>query len=88
MEIIIGALGHDTGHPGLTNNFHINSSSNLAITYNDISCLENFHCSTLFTIIRKDETNIFEKYPEKYENLYQRYSFFFISSYRFHSEKK
>ena len=61
LSIIIAALGHDIGHPGLTNNFHINSLSNLAITYNDSSCLENFHLATLFKTLRKDETNIFEK---------------------------
>ena len=61
LSIFIGALGHDIGHPGLTNNFHINASTELAITYNDASCLENFHCCKLFTIIKKDETNIFEK---------------------------
>ncbi len=58
---VIAALGHDIGHPGLTNNFHINASTELAITYNDASCLENFHCCKLFTIIKKDETNIFER---------------------------
>ena len=61
LSIIIAALGHDIGHPGLTNNFHINSLSDLAITYNDSSCLENFHLATLFKTLRKDETNIFEK---------------------------
>ena len=61
LSIFIAALGHDIGHPGLTNNFHINASTELAITYNDASCLENFHCCKLFTIIKKDETNIFEK---------------------------
>ena len=61
LSIIIAALGHDIGHPGLTNTFQINSSSEIAITYNDSSCLENFHLTTLFKTIRKDETNIFEK---------------------------
>ena len=61
LSIFIAALGHDIGHPGLTNNFHINASTELAITYNDASCLENFHCCKLFTILKKDETNIFEK---------------------------
>ena len=61
LSIFIAALGHDIGHPGLTNNFQINASTELAITYNDSSCLENYHCSRLFTIIKKDETNIFEK---------------------------
>ena len=61
LGILIAALGHDLGHPGLTNPFHINSSSDLAITYNDISCLENFHTSKLFKTIRNPETDIFEK---------------------------
>ena len=61
LSIIIAGLGHDLGHPGLTNTFQINSSSDMAITYNDSSCLENFHLAKLFTIIRKDETNIFQK---------------------------
>ncbi len=61
LSIFISSLGHDIGHPGLTNTFHINDSTEMAITYNDISVLENFHASTLFKIIRKTETNIFEK---------------------------
>ena len=61
LGILISALGHDLGHPGLTNLYHINSSSDLAITYNDVSCLENFHASKLFRTIRKPETDIFEK---------------------------
>ena len=61
LSIIIAALGHDIGHPGLTNAFHINDSTEIAITYNDISVLENFHASTLFKTIRKTENNIFSK---------------------------
>ena len=30
------------------------------MTYNDSSCLENYHCSKLFNILKKDEVNIFE----------------------------
>ena len=60
LSIFIAALGHDIAHPGLTNNFHINASTELAIIYNDSSCLENYHCSKLFTILKKEETNIFE----------------------------
>ena len=60
LGILIAALGHDLGHPGLTNPFHINALSDLAITYNDASCLENFHASKLFRTLRATETNIFE----------------------------
>ena len=61
LSILIAALGHDIGHPGLTNTFQINASSEMAITYNDSSCLENFHLAKLFKTIRKEDTNIFEK---------------------------
>ena len=61
FSIIIAGLGHDIGHPGLTNNFQVNSLSEMAITYNDNSCLENYHLSKLFKTLRRDETNIFEK---------------------------
>ena len=61
LSIIIAALGHDLGHPGLTNMFHMNDSTDIAITYNDISILENFHASLLFRTLRKSENNIFEK---------------------------
>ena len=61
LSIIVSGLGHDIGHPGLTNNFQVNSLSDLAITYNDNSCLENYHLAKLFKTLRKEETNIFEK---------------------------
>ena len=62
LGIIISAMGHDLGHPGYTNNFHINAANDLAITYNDVSCLENYHISLLFRIMKKDENNIFERF--------------------------
>ena len=61
LSIIIAALGHDIGHPGLTNTYQINGSTDMAIIYNDISVLENYHASTLFRTIRKTDCNIFEK---------------------------
>ena len=60
LGLVVSASGHDLGHPGYNNNFHINAKTELALTYNDISCLENMHTSTLFKILNKDENNIFE----------------------------
>ena len=60
LGLVVSATGHDLGHPGYNNNFLVNSNSDLALNYNDISCLENYHTSTLFKILRKDENNIFE----------------------------
>ena len=61
LGLIISASGHDLGHPGYNNNFEVNSCSDLALNYNDISVLENYHASNLFKILRKDENNILEK---------------------------
>ena len=61
LGILIASLGHDLGHPGLTNNFQINSYSKMAITYNDQSCLENFHTCKLFKTLRTSENDIFDK---------------------------
>ena len=88
LSIFISALGHDIAHPGLTNNFQINSSSEIAITYNDISCLENYHCSKLFLILKKDETNIFEKLSiNDYKNIRKRMISEILATDMFHHKK-
>ena len=88
LSIFIAALGHDIGHPGLTNNFHINASNELAITYNDASCLENFHCSKLFLILKKDESNIFEKLSiNDYKNIRKRMISEILATDMFHHKK-
>ena len=65
LGMILSSIGHDLGHPGLNNGYHINACTELGLTYNDISCLENFHSSFLFKIIRKEENNILEKFSTK-----------------------
>ena len=73
LGIIISAMGHDLGHPGYNNNFHVNASTDLALTYNDISCLENYHTSFLFRILKKDENNILEKLnKQNYKSIRKR----------------
>ena len=73
LGMIVSAMGHDLGHPGLNNNYLINASSDLAITYNDSSCLENFHTSFLFKILKQEENNIIEKLSvQNYKTLRKR----------------
>ena len=64
LSIITACLGHDLGHPGFNNNFQINSLSDIAITYNDVSVLESFHAASLFKILQKRENNIFENFSD------------------------
>ncbi|ORY95956.1 hypothetical protein BCR43DRAFT_493863 [Syncephalastrum racemosum] len=53
FALLIAAIGHDAGHPGVNNLFLINSAAPLALLYNDRSVLESFHSMTLFQIIKK-----------------------------------
>ncbi|KAJ3026523.1 UNVERIFIED_CONTAM: High affinity cAMP-specific 3',5'-cyclic phosphodiesterase 7A [Siphonaria sp. JEL0065] len=48
---LIAAIIHDFMHPGVNNSFLINASDPLALRYNDLAVLENFHCATVFEII-------------------------------------
>lgn len=43
FSLLLSSLGHDIGHPGITNLFLINFRSPLSIKFNNISILENFH---------------------------------------------
>lgn len=54
LGMLLGALGHDVEHPGVTNQYLINKSDMLAMRYNDMSVLENHHASVTCTLL-KDE---------------------------------
>jgi len=58
FALLVAAIVHDLGHPGLNNNFQIATSSPLALRYNDRSILENHHCSLAFTLLKKPENDI------------------------------
>ncbi|KAK7494488.1 hypothetical protein BaRGS_00014380, partial [Batillaria attramentaria] len=55
---IIAALIHDYEHTGTTNNFHISTSSEVAMLYNDRAVLENHHISSAFRMLKEEENNI------------------------------
>ncbi|XP_055869457.1 dual specificity calcium/calmodulin-dependent 3',5'-cyclic nucleotide phosphodiesterase 1C-like isoform X4 [Biomphalaria glabrata] len=55
---LIAALIHDYEHTGTTNNFHINTCSDVALLYNDRAVLENHHISAAFRLVREEEHNI------------------------------
>ena len=52
--LILSCIIHDFKHPGLTNNFLVNTQNKIAIRYNDKSVLENYHIAEAFKIIKKD----------------------------------
>ncbi|CAE8627361.1 unnamed protein product, partial [Polarella glacialis] len=59
LALLVSAICHDVGHPGLNNGFLVETAHELALMYNDRSPLENMHGSKLFEIIQQPETNIF-----------------------------
>lgn len=60
FSILVASLCHDTGHRGFTNLYEMNILSDLAIVYNDISVLENYHTSLTFRLINESDSNIFK----------------------------
>ena len=48
FSLLFSAIIHDYNHSGTTNNFHVQSTSDLAVIYNDKSVLENHHVAAFF----------------------------------------
>lgn len=53
LTLLIAALGHDVGHPGVNNAFLVALNAPLAQLYNDRSVLEAFHCAAYSQILRR-----------------------------------
>ncbi|XP_039554728.1 calcium/calmodulin-dependent 3',5'-cyclic nucleotide phosphodiesterase 1A [Passer montanus] len=58
LAMIFAAAVHDYEHTGTTNNFHIQTRSDVAILYNDRSVLENHHVSAAYRLMQEEEMNI------------------------------
>lgn len=59
FALLVSAISHDLGHPGLNNTFLIETSHELALSYNDKSPLENMHCARLFELVNQAKCNVF-----------------------------
>ncbi|KAI7848061.1 hypothetical protein BDC45DRAFT_326020 [Circinella umbellata] len=53
LALLMASIGHDVGHPGVTNMFMIQSETPLAVLYNDRSVLESYHSMAFFHLLRK-----------------------------------
>ncbi|XP_072035357.1 high affinity cGMP-specific 3',5'-cyclic phosphodiesterase 9A-like isoform X2 [Amphiura filiformis] len=66
--MLVSAICHDLDHPGYNNSYQVNAKTELALRYNDISPLENHHCSVAFQLMEKPHCNILKNLgPEKYK---------------------
>ncbi|GAO13889.1 uncharacterized protein UV8b_03876 [Ustilaginoidea virens] len=60
LTLLITAIGHDVGHPGVNNGFLATLNAPLAQLYNDRSVLESFHCAAYSQILRRYWPSAFE----------------------------
>ena len=69
--LFLSCICHDYKHPGLNNNYLIETNNEIAIRYNDYSVLENMHISETFKLIHSNKSyNIFEDLEkEKYKKI-------------------
>jgi hypothetical protein len=59
FSMLVAAVAHDVGHPGVNNAFLVKTRHDLAMIHNDKSPLENMHCSLLYDILKKPDMDIF-----------------------------
>jgi hypothetical protein len=62
LTLLITAIGHDVGHPGVNNGFLVTLNAPLAQLYNDRSVLESFHCAAYSQILRRYWPSVFEDF--------------------------
>ncbi|XP_022245748.1 cAMP-specific 3',5'-cyclic phosphodiesterase, isoforms N/G-like [Limulus polyphemus] len=65
LAALFAAAIHDVDHPGVTNQYLVNSSSELAIMYNDESVLENHSLAVAFKILQDENCNMFVNLTKK-----------------------
>ncbi|XP_055717579.1 cAMP-specific 3',5'-cyclic phosphodiesterase 4B isoform X1 [Salvelinus fontinalis] len=65
LAAIFAAAIHDVDHPGVSNQFLINTNSELALMYNDESVLENHHLAVGFKLLQEDNCDIFQSLTKK-----------------------
>ncbi|PHJ24638.1 3 5 -cyclic nucleotide phosphodiesterase domain-containing protein [Cystoisospora suis] len=71
--IMLAALGHDIGHPGVTNEFLISMRSFTSILFNETAVLENYHSLLFLDLLKNPDLDILRMLaPEAVQKARQR----------------
>ncbi|XP_035268098.1 cAMP-specific 3',5'-cyclic phosphodiesterase 4D-like isoform X3 [Anguilla anguilla] len=65
LAALFASAIHDVDHPGVSNQFLINTNSELALMYNDASVLENHHLAVGFKLLQEENCDIFQNLSKK-----------------------
>ncbi|KAJ3340441.1 High affinity cAMP-specific 3',5'-cyclic phosphodiesterase 7A [Gonapodya sp. JEL0774] len=70
LAAYVAAIIHDYDHPGVNNNFLINSRHPKSVLYNDRSILENHHAASAFSVLAEPQNDFLENLsPADYKAL-------------------
>ncbi|XP_031749923.1 cAMP-specific 3',5'-cyclic phosphodiesterase 4D isoform X1 [Xenopus tropicalis] len=72
LAAIFASAIHDVDHPGVSNQFLINTNSELALMYNDSSVLENHHLAVGFKLLQEENCDIFQNLTKKQRQLLRK----------------
>ena len=74
MTALFAAAIHDVDHPGVTNQYLIDSGNELALMYNDESVLENHSLAVAFKLLQENGCNFLDNLNKKQRQTLRRMS--------------
>ncbi|KAI6211381.1 Phosphodiesterase [Aphelenchoides besseyi] len=72
LAAVFAAAIHDVDHPGYTNQYLINSNSELAIMYNDESVLEQHHLAVAFKLLQDPSCDFLYAWSKKQRQAFRK----------------
>ncbi|XP_053868427.1 LOW QUALITY PROTEIN: cAMP-specific 3',5'-cyclic phosphodiesterase 4B-like [Malaclemys terrapin pileata] len=72
LAALFAAAIHDVDHPGVSNQFLINTNSELALMYNDESVLENHHLAVGFKLLQEENCDIFQSLSKRQRQMLRK----------------
>jgi len=65
LAAFMSAVAHDIGHIGKNNDFLIKSQHKLAVKFNNVSCLENYHIEQFHQTLQDNKANWIKHFGDK-----------------------